>query len=76
MADRNPSFFGPTLPEVAGSPPAFTDDELVLIRARRLEVEVLRAHDCAWPGRHRFATILPSRRPSPAPQPPPVRAGC
>jgi hypothetical protein len=70
MADRNPSFFGPVLPQEPGAPPAFSDGELVMIRARRLEVEILRAQACAWPGRHRFETMYPARRVTPTPKAP------
>jgi hypothetical protein len=65
MADRNPSFFGPVLPPIEGSPPAFSDDELMLIRARRLETDILRAASPAWPDGPCRETIYPARRLSP-----------
>ncbi len=65
MADRNPSFFGPVLPPIEGSPPAFSDEELMLIRARRLESDILRAASPEWPQGARLETIYPARRLSP-----------
>jgi hypothetical protein len=59
MADRYPSFFGPTRPVSADAPEAFSFDELQKIRARRLEVDLLHAASCAWPEARRFETIRP-----------------
>ena len=60
MADRHPSFFGPTLPQRHDAPEAFSAEELVCIRARRIEVDVLRAASPAWPETRRFETMLPA----------------
>ena len=60
MADRNPSFFGPVLPQEKDAPEAFSADELQRIRGRRIEVEVMRAAGSAWPLTHRFRTMYPA----------------
>jgi hypothetical protein len=60
VADRNPSFFGPVLPQRPDAPEAFTAQELTAIRARRMEADLLRAGSSAWPERRRFETMLPA----------------
>ena len=62
MADRYASFFGPILPQAEDAPPAFTDDQLVFIQARRIEADIERAQPAAWTRQRRFATILPAPR--------------
>lgn len=62
MGDRYASFFGPILPQEEDAPPAFTDDQLVFIRARRIEADMASTQPAAWPQRRRFATILPAPR--------------
>jgi hypothetical protein len=59
MADRNPSFFGPVLPQAADAPDAFSFEELQRIRARRMEADLLRAGSSGWPEQRRFQTIYP-----------------
>jgi hypothetical protein len=59
MADRNPSFFGPVLPQAPDAPEAFSFDELQRIRGRRIEVEVLRSKGSGWPSHRRFQTLYP-----------------
>lgn len=59
MADRNPSFFGPVLPQAPDAPEAFSFDELQQIRGRRIEAELLRTRATAWPSRRRFTTMYP-----------------
>ena len=49
MGDRYPSFFGPVLPQAPDAPEAFTAQELVAIRARRLEADLALAGSTAWP---------------------------
>lgn len=59
MADRNPSFFGPVLPQAEDAPEAFSASEIVKIRARRIEADLVKAHGSAFPATRRFETILP-----------------
>jgi hypothetical protein len=59
MADRNPSFFGPVLPQAADAPEAFSFDELQRIRGRRIEMDIVRTQGTAWPAQRRFETMYP-----------------
>ncbi|HEY2517398.1 MAG TPA: hypothetical protein VGI39_41280 [Polyangiaceae bacterium] len=68
MADRYPSFFGPILPQRPDAPEAFTPEELVQIRARRIEADVVRAAAPAWPERRRFETMVPAAPPMTLPK--------
>jgi hypothetical protein len=58
VADKHPSFFGPIVKN-AGGPPAFSDEELQRIRARRVEADLALANGSAWPRERRFETIYP-----------------
>jgi len=59
VADRYPSFFGPVLPQEEGAPEAFTEEELLAMRPRRLEVELLRLLEgSAFPAQRRFETMF------------------
>lgn len=60
MADRHASFFGPVLPTADHATEAFSAEELVQIRARRLAVDVPRAKCAAWPETRRFQTLYPA----------------
>lgn len=62
MADRNPSFFGPVLPQPPGAHEAFSFDELQRIRANRIATDLLRAGPSAWPERRRCRTLYPQPR--------------
>jgi hypothetical protein len=59
MADRNPSFFGPVLPQAPDAPEAFSFDELQRVRGRRIEADLLRTRGTAWPAQRRFKTMYP-----------------
>jgi hypothetical protein len=60
-----PSFYGPVLPQRTDAPEANTAEELVHIQALRIEVDVVRAANPAWPAERRFETMIPV-----APRPP------
>jgi len=59
VADRNPSFFGPILAIADDSPPAFGPAELARILVRRMEIDLIRRNESAFPETRRFATMRP-----------------
>ena len=61
MADRNPSFFGPILPQPVLAPDAFSFDQLQRIRANRMEADMLRAGPQVW-AETRRRTMYPVAR--------------
>jgi hypothetical protein len=63
VPDRNPSFFGPVLPQTEDAPDAFSFDELQRIRGRRIEADLLRTSGAAWPLERRFQTMYPCSLP-------------
>jgi hypothetical protein len=66
VADRNPSFFGPVLPQRDGAPEAFTEEELLAMRPRRIEVELLRLLEVSpFAAPRGFETPLRARPPAP-----------
>jgi len=56
--DRNGSIFGPILPQ-GRETEAFTQRELLQIRARRIEANMHQAAPGGWPEKRRFETIYP-----------------
>jgi hypothetical protein len=59
MADRNPSFYGPILPQPPNAPDAFSFEELRKIRDRRRAADDALRVGSAWPERRRFETLYP-----------------
>jgi hypothetical protein len=47
------------LPQTEDAPEAFSSEELVQVRARRIETDLLQAAGFAWPAERRFKTMLP-----------------
>jgi hypothetical protein len=70
MADRDASFFGPVLETADDSVEAFSGEEIVRIRARRIAANLSRAQ-AAWPGTRRFKTLYPAAAPRHDPPPGP-----
>jgi hypothetical protein len=63
MADRYPTYFGPPPAGPVADSEAFSAEELVQIRARRIELDMARCGPSGWPEQRRFRTMGPATAP-------------
>jgi hypothetical protein len=64
MAGRHATILpgmGPVLEQDPLAPPAYSPGELQAIRVARMEADVTRAAEPAWPEQRRFATLYPGK---------------